>query len=192
MDEQKTLSVGGYIATGTIQARNIEIPLEKISNALDIRVKKLYVEAELPKYETTNAAGFDLKAYLEDGVPIELPPAKTEWNTLTNEFDVIPSRALIKTGLAFAVPAGYELQVRSRSGLALKKGIQAHVGTVDADYRGEVGVILFNFGAEYFTINHGDRIAQAVINRIEQVDFLEVDELDETERGAGGFGSTGV
>ena len=103
-------------------------------------------------------------------------------------------RRLIPTGLYIALPPGYEAQVRPRSGLALKKGITVlnAPGTVDADYRGEVGVLLINLSAEEFIVNDGERIAQMVIARHEQAEFIEVEELDETERGAGGYGHTGI
>jgi dUTP pyrophosphatase len=131
--------------------------------------------SELPKYQTSGSAGFDLAA----------AESKT----------IAPGAvALVKTDLKVAVPEGYELQVRSRSGLALKNGVFVlnSPGTVDADYRGTVGVILANFGHESFVVAPGDRIAQGVINKVEQVSFVKVDSLDATERGAGGFGSTGV
>ena len=103
-------------------------------------------------------------------------------------------RALIKTGLFIALPEGYEAQVRPRSGLAYKKGISVlnSPGTIDADYRGEIGVILVNLSNEEFIVADGERIAQMVVAKCEQADFIEVEVLDETERGAGGFGSTGV
>ena len=131
--------------------------------------------SELPKYQTTGSAGFDLQAA---------------------EFKVVePGKVvLVKTDLKVAVPEGYELQVRSRSGLALKNGVFVlnAPGTVDADYRGTVGVILANFSTERFVVNAGDRIAQGVVSKVEQVQFVQVDSLESTERGAGGFGSTGV
>ena len=104
------------------------------------------------------------------------------------------SRALIPTGLHIALPEGYEAQIRPRSGLAIKKGITClnTPGTIDADYRGDVGVILINLSAETFIVNPGERIAQMVINKFEQAEFELVEELDETERGEGGFGHTGV
>lgn len=131
----------------------------------------------LPHYETIASAGMDLKANLDKAVVL---------NPL--------ERAIIPTGLFFALPVGYEAQVRPRSGLAAKKGITVlnAPGTVDADYRGEVGVILVNLSNEPFTINDGERIAQLVIAKHERAEWLEVETLDETERGAGGFGSTGV
>ena len=129
-----------------------------------------------PAYATPLSAGVDLKANLEQ--PVVLQPL---------------GRALIPTGLFIALPAGYEAQVRPRSGLALKHGITVlnSPGTVDADYRGEIKCILVNLSQEPFTIEPGERIAQMVVARHEQVEWEPVDALDETERGAGGFGSTG-
>ena len=131
----------------------------------------------LPKYETTQSAGMDLRAYLPDG-PITLKPLE---------------RGLVKTGLFMELPAGYEAQVRPRSGLALTKGIPVlnSPGTIDADYRGEICVILINLSNEDFVVNDGERIAQMVIARHEQAEIVEVSELTDTERGAGGFGHTG-
>ena len=131
----------------------------------------------LPHYETIASAGMDLKANLNE--PIVLKPLK---------------RAIIKTGLFIALPVGTEAQVKPRSGLAAKKGITVlnSPGTVDADYRGEIGVILVNLSNEDFTIQDGERIAQLVIAKHERAEWVSVNELDETERGAGGFGSTGV
>ena len=131
----------------------------------------------LPKYETDLSAGVDLRANLDE--PITLKPM---------------DRALIRTGLYIALPKGYEAQVRPRSGLALKKGITVlnSPGTIDADYRGEVGVILVNLSREDFVVEDGERIAQMVIAQHVQAVFAETEELNETERGAGGFGSTGT
>jgi dUTP pyrophosphatase len=131
----------------------------------------------LPQYATSQSAGMDLRANLDE--PITLKPME---------------RRLIPTGLYIALPAGYEAQVRPRSGLALKKGITVlnAPGTVDADYRGEVGVLLINLSQEDFVINDGERIAQMIIARHEQGEFLTVEVLDETERGAGGYGHTGL
>ena len=132
---------------------------------------------KLPAYETLQSAGMELRANLE--APITLAPMQ---------------RCIVPTGLYMALPAGYEAQVRPRSGLAIKKGITVlnSPGTIDADYRGEVGVILINLSAEDFVINDGERIAQMVIARHEQVEWQPVEVLDETERGAGGFGHSGV
>ncbi len=130
----------------------------------------------LPAYATALSAGMDLRANLD--TPITLRPLE---------------RCLVPTGLFIALPQGYEAQVRPRSGLALKKGITVlnTPGTIDADYRGEIGVILVNLSAEDFVINDGERIAQMVVARHETVEWETVASLDETERGAGGFGHTG-
>ena len=132
---------------------------------------------QLPAYATPLSAGMDLRANLEE--PLTLHPFE---------------RKLVKTGLFIALPEGYEAQVRPRSGLALKHGITVlnTPGTIDADYRGEVGVLLINLSQEDFVIEDGERIAQMVIARHEQGEFVVVEELDETERGAGGYGHTGV
>lgn len=131
---------------------------------------------EIPSYETSLSAGLDLRANLSETVVLK--PLE---------------RALIKTGLFIEIPAGYEAQVRPRSGFALKQGVTVlnSPGTIDADYRGEVGVILINLSAEAVTIENGDRIAQLVFAKVEQAHWITTDELSETERGAGGFGSTG-
>ena len=131
----------------------------------------------LPAYSTPQSAGMDLRANLSE--PVTLRPME---------------RRLIPTGLHIALPEGYEAQVRPRSGLALKKGITVlnSPGTIDADYRGEVGVLLINLSQEDFVVNDGERIAQMVVARHEQVDFATVNVLDETERGEGGYGHTGV
>lgn len=132
---------------------------------------------ELPKYETSASAGVDLRANLSESIVL---------NPL--------ERALVKTGLFLEIPEGYEAQVRPRSGLALKKGITVlnSPGTIDADYRGEVGVILINLSNEPFAIENGERIAQLVFAKVEQAQWEETGSLSETDRGAGGFGSTGV
>ena len=132
---------------------------------------------QLPAYATIQSAGMDLRANLDQ--PITLAPMQ---------------RCLVPTGLYMALPIGFEAQVRPRSGLAIKKGITVlnSPGTIDADYRGEVCVILINLSAEPFVIEDGERIAQMVIARHEQVAWEEVEMLDDTERGAGGFGHTGV
>lgn len=131
----------------------------------------------IPQYETPLSAGVDLRANIDESITLE--PLQ---------------RALIKTGLFMAIPAGYEAQVRPRSGLAFKKGITVlnSPGTIDADYRGEVGVILVNLSDEDFIVEDGERIAQLVVAKCEQAEFVETSELSETERGEGGFGSTGV
>lgn len=132
----------------------------------------------LPAYETVGAAGMDLRAAVEEDAPIVLKPG---------------ARVMAPTGLAFAVPPGFEAQVRPRSGLAAKAGVTClnTPGTIDSDYRGEVKVILINLGEEDFIIRRGDRIAQLVIAPVTQASWSLVANLDETSRGAGGFGSTG-
>ena len=131
----------------------------------------------LPCYSTEQSAGMDLRAWLES--PVTLQPLE---------------RRLIPTGIYIELPVGYECQIRPRSGLALKRGLTVlnTPGTIDADYRGEVGVLLINLSQEDFVVNDGERIAQMVVARHEQVDFATVNVLDETERGEGGYGHTGV
>jgi dUTP pyrophosphatase len=145
------------------------------STPVQLHVKLLTPTATLPARATENASCFDVCADM-DGV---IPPG---------------DRALVKTGLSVAVPPGFEVQVRSRSGLALKKGVAVlnSPGTVDADYRGEVGVILMNHGHEPFAFKRGDRIAQLGVYRVEMCPAIAVDVLEATSRGAGGFGHTGI
>jgi len=149
-------------------------------NDLSVRIARLpHSEGiELPSYGTGGAAGLDLRAAVPAEAPLTLAPG---------------ARALIPTGLTIAVPPGYEAQVRPRSGLALKFGVTClnSPGTIDSDYRGEVGVILANLGSEPFVIHRGDRIAQMVVARYERIAWEEAANLDETARGQGGFGSTG-
>jgi len=142
-----------------------------------LKVKAIYKGGGELTYATPQSAGLDLRANNDE--PIELKPLE---------------RRLIPTGLFLALPVGYEAQIRPRSGLALKKGITVFnsPGTVDADYRGEVGVILINMSNEPFVVEKGERIAQMVIARHEQAELVYVDTLDETERGGGGYGHTGV
>lgn len=148
---------------------------------IDIRVQRLpHAEGlPLPRYETSGAAGMDLIAALVQGEVLTLEPG---------------ARAMVPTGLAIALPEGFEAQVRPRSGLAAKNGVTVlnSPGTIDCDYRGEVKVILINLGQEAFAIERGTRIAQMVVAPVTQAGFTEVAALDETARGAGGFGSTGT
>lgn len=163
-----------------------------MTDKLNVKIKALHADAVIPRYATEGSAGFDLVA-VED---IIIEPGETK---------------LIRTGLAFELPSGYELQIRPRSGVTLKTKLRVQLGTVDSDYRGEVGVIVDNIDkpingfdynydgrignithGEVITINRGDRIAQGVINAVPQAKFNVVDELNDTERGNGGFGSTGV
>ena len=148
---------------------NPTVPIVRLPHAADL---------PLPAYESAQAAGMDLRAAVPEDEPLVLRPG---------------SRFPVPTGLAFALPPGFEGQVRPRSGLAFKSGVTClnTPGTVDADYRGEVKVILINHGEEDFTIRRGDRIAQLVIAPVVQAAWIEVASLDETVRGAGGFGSTG-
>ena len=133
---------------------------------------------QLPAYETADAAGMDLRAAVPDGAPMTLKPG---------------DRAMVPTGLTIALPPRHEAQVRPRSGLAAKHGVTClnSPGTIDADYRGEVKVILINHGQEPFVIRRGERIAQMVIAPVTRADLVQVETLDDTQRGAGGFGSTG-
>jgi len=144
---------------------------------LAVRVKVLRENAKLPTYATPQSAGFDF--YSAADSVIHLQPGQ---------------RIAIPTGLAFAILPGYEVQVRPRSGLALNKGLSVinSPGTIDADFRGEICILLVNLSQEPVTINPGDRIAQGVLAAVPRAFFLEVDELDKTDRGNGGFGSTGV
>ena len=145
------------------------IPLKRLPHAEGL---------PLPAYETSGAAGMDLRAAVADGETLTLKPG---------------ARAMVPTGLSFAVPLGFEAQVRPRSGLAAKAGVTClnTPGTIDADYRGEVKVILINLGEDDFHIRRGDRIAQLVIAPVAQALWAEVEDLAQTARGAGGFGSTG-
>ncbi len=142
---------------------------------MKIRIKS--DSGRLPSYESREAAGMDIRAYLKEDMILQ--PGE---------------RSLVPTGLYIEVPSGYEAQIRARSGLAVKKGIGLvnGIGTIDADYRGEIKVALINWGQEPFVIHDGDRIAQMVIAAYTKAEFVEVEELSETERGAGGFGHTGV
>ena len=133
---------------------------------------------QLPAYETAGSAGMDVRAAVPAGEPMVLAPGE---------------RAMVPTGLCVAIPQGYEIQVRPRSGLAAKHGLPClnTPGTIDSDYRGEIKVILINLGQDAFTIQRGERIAQLVLAPVTRLAWQAVDSLDETERGAGGFGSTG-
>lgn len=150
-------------------------------NSVAVRIKPLphYEGLALPAYETAQSAGMDLRAANAETDPVTIPPG--EWR-------------LIPVGIAIALPAGYEAQVRPRSGLAAKKGISCvnTPGTIDADYRGEIHVNLINHGKEDFVVNRGERIAQMIIAPVTQAVWEVADSLDETERGTGGFGSTGT
>ena len=145
---------------------------------LEIKVKKLDDKIEkLPRYETEGSAGFDLRARIDEDVVVKAGEVK-----------------LIKTGLAFELPEGYEGQIRSRSGLALKNNLFVlnSPGTLDSDYRGEICIILANFGKDDFVVTDGMRLAQMIISKYEKVEIKEAFELSDTKRGIGGFGSTGI
>ena len=148
--------------------------------SVPVRIQRLdHAEGlPLPAYETQGAAGMDLRAAVPEGQPLTLAPG---------------ARALVPTGLKIALEPGYEAQVRPRSGLALKHGVTClnSPGTIDSDYRGEVGVILANLGSTPFEVRRGERIAQMVVARHERAEWIDVYTLDATERGEGGFGSTG-
>lgn len=154
-----------------------------LPNQIDDILKSMQVKVinrsanQLPHYETNASAGLDVRANIDE--PIVLKPLE---------------RILVKTGLFLEIPVGYECQVRPRSGLAYKNGITVlnAPGTIDADYRGEVGVILINLSNEDFIVNPGERVAQLVFAKYEQAEWIETEMLSETERGEGGFGSTGV
>lgn len=145
---------------------------------VQIRLKKLRPTAKIPQYQTKGAAGADLYFAPSDGQPKTLKPMQ---------------RGVLELGFAVAIPDGYEIQVRGRSGMARVDGVTVinAPGTVDSDYRGEMGVQLINFGDKDITFVEGQRIAQMVLNEVPIADFVEVSELDETDRGAGGYGSTG-
>ena len=142
-----------------------------------VKIKKLFQDVELPEYKTEFSAGMDLKAYTKENIVLKAGEIK-----------------LIKTGLTIALPNGFEAQIRSRSGLSLKNGIIVlnAPGTIDSDYRGEIGIILMNVGQNDFVIENNMRIAQMVITRYENVKLDLVEELDDTARADGGFGSTGL
>jgi len=152
---------------------------EGLLQPVKIKIKRLdgHKDIPIPSYETEGSAGMDLRAAVEERVTLN-----------PGEIRLIP------TGLMVSIPRGYEGQIRPRSGLALKRGIGMvnSPGTIDSDYRGEIGVIMINWGASPFIINRGDRIAQMLISRVFRAGLLEVDELDSTERGEGGFGHSGL
>lgn len=146
---------------------------------LKIRVKRLngVRNTDLPRYESEGSSGMDIRASVEEEVVLNPGEIK-----------------LIPTGLAVSIPSGYEAQIRPRSGLALKHGIGMvnSPGTIDSDYRGEIGIIIINWGQEPFTIRKGDRVAQMVITKIYQAEMIDVEDLDQTHRGEGGFGHSGL
>ena len=154
----------------SLAGMNVTVAVKRLPHAADL---------PLPRYETAGAAGLDLQAAIDADAPLVLKAG---------------ARALVPTGLTLALPEGFEAQVRPRSGLALKQGVTLvnSPGTIDSDYRGEIGVILINHVQEDVVVTRGMRIAQLVIAPVIQARLVELDELDQSERGAGGFGSTGV
>jgi len=144
---------------------------------MNVKITKLKSTALIPEYQTEQAAAFDFHACLDE--PIVLQPLE---------------RAMIPTGLAVEIPEGFEMQIRARSGLSIKHGIAMvnGVGTIDADYRGELNILAINLSNEPFTIEHGTRVAQSMVTPVERVEWVEVESLSETARGSGGFGSTGI
>ena len=140
---------------------------------MKLKIKKLHNDAVMPSYATDGSAGFDLSALEE----VLIYAGQT---------------LIVKTGLSFEIPKGYEMQIRPRSGVTVKTKLRVALGTIDSDYRGEVGIIVDNIGDDFKRIGKGERIAQAVISPINQATFEQVTELDDTERGSGGFGSTGL
>lgn len=160
-------------------------------SSIDVKVKILREGALLPTYATLGSSGMDVRAYAISH-PDDLSVTQDLVEGYT--YSLQPNeRILIKTGLAMVTPQGYEIQVRDRSGCALKNGIMVvnGVGTIDSDYRGEIGVILYNSDTKPFDINKGDRIAQLVLKEVARAHIIIVDDLDTTDRGAGGYGSTG-
>ena len=149
-----------------------------MNKILEINIKSVNKDVSIPSYETSSSAGLDLRAYLPEG-NIQLKPKEIK---------------LIGTGLYFEIPEGFEVQIRPRSGLAFKNGISVlnSPGTIDADYRGEIKILLINHGSEIFSLEHEMRIAQMVVARYERVQFRIVEELTDSKRGSGGFGSTGI
>ena len=149
------------------------------SAKIEVSFKKSSPDVKTPEYKTEGSSGMDLCAYIEDGSVITITPGQ---------------RTLVKTGISMVIPSGFEGQVRPRSGLALKNGITVlnTPGTIDSDYRGEIGIILVNHSQESFNINNGDRIAQIIFSPVIKANLSIAENLDETIRGEGGFGSTGV
>lgn len=175
-----------YAALNAAQALVAEYLISK-EDVMDIKIKLLTPNAQLPSYGSAEAAGMDLRADLS---------GEAGSNDLADKILTLDpgERKLVKCGFAMSIPVGYEAQVRPRSGLSLKYGITVHnsPGTIDSDYRGEVGVILWNTSAVGFIVKHGDRIAQMVFARHERAEAKIVEELPSTDRGASGYGSTGV
>lgn len=186
-------------AENLVPANDIAITAER---GVDVKIQKLNDDAIVPEYKTLGAAGFDIHITEDITVPANTVVVQYVGNGYdeADTFDLSDfefslsndNHAVVGTGLAFEIPFGYELELRSRSGNVFKDiKIFAYNGTVDADFRGEVRILLTNLGKEAVTFKKGDRVAQGIIKRIEQVNFMEADKLSDTERGDGGFGHTG-
>ncbi len=176
-EKSETLPIKQIIEMGVDMVGNQILDVAGFKNEIDLKIKRLsHFQGDLPKYKTSGASGMDIKACIDEAIVIQ--PQK---------------RVLVPTGLAMKIPEAYEIQVRPRSGLALKKGLTLlnTPGTIDADYRGEIQIILINLGHEAAVIENGERIAQLVVCPVVKAKILVTDELDDTERGESGFGSTG-
>jgi dUTP pyrophosphatase len=179
------MKIQNAMTTCSNMLNELAMAVNEIREKVELKIKKIDERAIVPQYQHEGDAGFDFTAIIDH---------RDAMGEYSETVEVAPGeKYIVSTGLSMAVPKGYELQVRPRSGLAYKSGITVinSPGTVDSGYRGEVKVILLNTGASRFKISTGDRIAQGVINKLPTVSIREVDELDETERGTGGFGSTG-
>ena len=186
-------------ASYLVPANDIAVAAER---GMEIKVKKLHEDAIIPEYKTIGAAGFDLHITEDVTIPANrvLVQYVGEGRGEDSQFDMSnfefvlanDNHAVVGTGLAFEIPAGHELEIRSRSGLGFNHKVMAFNGTIDSDYRSEVKLLITNLGKEPITFKKGDRVAQGIIKRVEQVNFIEADELSKTERGEGGFGSTGL
>ncbi len=146
---------------------------------IQVKVKKLYPDAKMPIRATSGSAGWDVYAYVE-GQQKDV-----------GQFIRPGERIAVSVGVSVEIPPGYEIQFRGRSGLAFKSGIVSYNGTIDSDYRGEMKALLFNNSFQNFVFRHGDRVGQLIVNKLPEVEFVEVEELSETDRGNGGFGSSG-
>lgn len=187
-------------ASCLVPANDIAVSAER---GMEIKVKKLHEDAIIPEYKTIGAAGFDLHITEDVTIPANKIIIKSrpisyedryEEPSLSGlEFELSnDNHAVVGTGLAFEIPVGYEMEIRSRSGNVFKDiKVFAYNGTIDSDYRGEVKILLTNLGKQDVTFKKGERVAQGILKRIEQAHFVEAEELSETDRGTGGFGSTG-
>ncbi len=170
-----------------------------MENKIDVKVKALSYEAKIPTYQSKGAAGVDLSTTEDIYIPakyveLNLSRRDDDYDDIYNveAYLLNNNSAIAGTGLSFEIPEGYELEIRGRSGNAFKYRVFSFNGTIDSDYRGEVKLLLMNFGNEDISFKKGERVAQGVIKKIEQVNFIEVSSLSETERGISGLGSTGL